>query len=520
MLKQMPDTSLPIVAAGPQKSEWYVNLAYRIHRMSPRLYNLVRFLRRAALHVVSRPILALPLAALGAPVLVVAFNAELAAYRPWVFTGLGLGVLAIFLAYIAFRSQGHAESLHQEVGAIRVEAKGLSGRLPHSFKKIHDKLLTIDARTASIERDAPGTTRALDDIRAVNRVAQSKIVTLEANNKELKTRIARLERLLGPNGQVETIRKDVAGKVDSLNREVSDKFTIAENSVKSVEGKVNSLSKEVSDKFTTAENSVKSVEGKLAVIDKWAQFDNATWYQHFNRRLTNDQIATLESEWRKRLSVPISRAVLGYMANRACEIERQLDGRLATSVEDILLRSLVARAVKGPKIDVLEIGTLFGVGAGVMYDALANHYEDIHFTLLDPLEGYYNSSQADILTGQRIDERTLRRNLARVGIAEDQFTLIKKLSTDAEAIKATSERQYDLLVIDADHSYAGVKADFENYARRVKLGGYIIFDDYGSADWPDVQEYVDSEISSVDFVARVGASWRTCVYRVVKNPAA
>ena len=208
------------------------------------------------------------------------------------------------------------------------------------------------------------------------------------------------------------------------------------------------------------------------------------------------------------------------MASRACEIERQLDGRLATSVEDILLRSLVARAVKGPKIDVLEIGTLFGVGAGVMFDALANHYEDIHFTLLDPLEGYYNASQADILTGQRIDERTLRRNLQRVGMTEDQFTLIKKLSTDNDAIKAASERQYDLLVIDADHSYAGVKADFENYARRVKLGGYIIFDDYGSADWPDVQEYVDSEISSVDFIAHVGATWRTCVYRVVKNPIA
>ncbi|MBU1289526.1 MAG: FkbM family methyltransferase, partial [Alphaproteobacteria bacterium] len=495
MLKQMPDTSLPIVAADPQKSVWYVDLAHRIHRASPRLYNLIRFLRRAALHGVSRPMLALPLAILGTAILVAAFSADLAAYRPWTFTGLGFGVLATLLAYTAFRSQGHAESLHQEVGAIRGEVKGLSGRLPHSFVKIHDKLLTIDARTASIERDALGTARALDDIRAVNSVAQSKIDTLEANNKELKTRIARLETLLGPSGQVETIRKDVVGKVDSLNREVSDKFT-------------------------TAETAVKSVEGKLAVIDKWAQFDNATWYQHFNRRLTNDQIVTLESEWRKRLSVPISRAVLGYMANRACEIERQLDGRLATSVEDILLRSLVARAVKGPKIDVLEIGTLFGVGAGVMFDALANHYEEVHFTLLDPLEGYYNVSQADILTGQRIDERTLRRNLQRVGMTEDQFTLIKKLSTDNDAIKAASERQYDLLVIDADHSYAGVKADFENYARYVKLGGYIIFDDYGSADWPDVQEYVDSEISSVDFIARVGASWRTCVYRIVKNPAA
>ena len=149
---------------------------------------------------------------------------------------------------------------------------------------------------------------------------------------------------------------------------------------------------------------------------------------------------------------------------------------------------------------------------------LANHYEHVHFTLLDPLEGYYNASQADILTGQPVDERTLRRNLQRAGMSEENFTLIKTLSTEPEALEAAAKRKYDLLVIDGDHSYAGVKTDFENYAHLVKLGGYIIFDDYGSADWPEVQKYVDDELGESDFVSRVGASWRTCVYRVVKAP--
>jgi len=574
MLKQTPNASIPVMAPSAQKPAWYVETAYRIHRTSPRLYNVVRFIRRGAVHAVTRPLLALPLAILCLAILYVAFYADLAVYRPWIFTGLAFAVLATLLLYTAFRAQGHAETLHREVDAMRVDSQRatktqsnqITQQLTPRLTHIQDKLVAFDKWSASLKGDMAATRLALDELRAVNAAKQRKIDTLEAANRELSVRLGQLEASLGSDGQFTTLKKEVSGKVTDVEmsvRLIDDKVTKVDTRVANVDdqiaivdarvtniddqiakvgarvanvddqiaivdarvanvddqiAKVDARVANVDDQIAKVGARVANVDAKISHVDKWAQFDNATWYQHFNRRLNNDQIVTLETEWRKRLSVPISRAVLGYMADRACEIERQLDGRLATSIEDILLRSLVARAVKGPRIDVLEIGTLFGVGVSVMFDALVNHYEDIHFTLLDPLEGYYNASQADILTGQRIDERTLRRNLERAGMSEDQFTLIKKMSTDNDAIKAAAERQYDLLIIDADHSYAGVKSDFENYARRVKLGGYIIFDDYGSADWPDVQDYVDSEISSVDFIARVGASWRTCVYRVVKNP--
>ena len=100
---------------------------------------------------------------------------------------------------------------------------------------------------------------------------------------------------------------------------------------------------------------------------------------------------------------------------------------------------------------------------------------------------------------------------------ESEYTLIKHLSTQPEAMSAAADRQYDVLVIDGDHSYAGVKTDFENYAKFVRVGGYIIFDDYNSTDWPDVTDYVDAEMPDVDYISRVGSSWRTCVYRVVKS---
>lgn len=208
---------------------------------------------------------------------------------------------------------------------------------------------------------------------------------------------------------------------------------------------------------------------------------------------------------------------LGYLGHRACAIENLLRGRFATSIEDMTLRTIVALSLKKPEVRILEVGTLFGVGIAVMFDAMVPNFESIHMTLLDPLDGYYEGGQRDILTGQPINERVLRENFAKVGIEEENFTLIKKMSTDAEAVREASTGRYDVLVIDGDHSFSGVKSDFDNYSPFLNLGGYVIFDDYGAMDWPDVARFVDSEMPLNRGFAHVGTSWRTCVYRATKH---
>lgn len=50
----------------------------------------------------------------------------------------------------------------------------------------------------------------------------------------------------------------------------------------------------------------------------------------------------------------------------------------------------------------------------------------------------------------------------------------------------------DVLYIDADHTYAGCKSDYERYAPFVKYGGLIIFDDYKKHNLINkVSEFVD-----------------------------
>jgi len=60
---------------------------------------------------------------------------------------------------------------------------------------------------------------------------------------------------------------------------------------------------------------------------------------------------------------------------------------------------------------------------------------------------------------------------------------VKELKGDShdpvfvERVKREINTSVDMLFIDGDHSYEGVKADFENFSSLVKLGGYIVFHD-------------------------------------------
>lgn len=459
-----------------------------------RLQNMIAFSKLSLGHLWARRVWTLPIAALVGVLFLSTFGPIGTGYASLIRSGLIAAILAGAIAYIAFRTFSHVVKLNLEIASLRTQ-----------MAETNAKLQTMRDPFA-----AAGTI-------AVNRFIESKVdprireLTHSAVN-DFRDQSAKVDSALG--------RLSAAVDQNSLETEaVKTSFTgHLEDLENSFAEQLQSQTSAYASKLKELQDSLDQLTAKTNTIDKWTTYDNRKWYQHFNRGLQKQHIDTIEQTWKKTLNVPVSRHTLGYMANRASLLEQMMDGRLATSIEDILLRTLIAQSVKSKNIDILEIGTLFGTGAGIMFDHLDKHFDRVHFTLLDPLDGYYRSGQADGPTGLPVTEEQLRRNLARVGMTDGEFDLIKELSTAPEAIEAASKQKYDVLIIDGDHSYAGVKADFENYVKTVKLGGYIIFDDYSAADWPAVQQYVDAEIESCDFVARVGASWRTCAYRVVKTP--
>jgi predicted O-methyltransferase YrrM len=66
---------------------------------------------------------------------------------------------------------------------------------------------------------------------------------------------------------------------------------------------------------------------------------------------------------------------------------------------------------------------------------------------------------------------------------------------------------FDILFLDGDHSYEGVKNDFANYAPLVKSGGRIICHDVLSGYDPGVRKAFDEYIDATKFEAEIFTSW-------------
>ena len=110
-----------------------------------------------------------------------------------------------------------------------------------------------------------------------------------------------------------------------------------------------------------------------------------------------------------------------------------------------------------------------------------------------------------------VDDEALERALKKMHL-RDEVSLIVDDSTEHEPIRVN----FDFLFIDGDHSYEGVKADFEHWEQFVKVGGHIAFHDMvqipGSKP-NQVQEYYSSELSKVEWIKEVERADSTIVFR-------
>lgn len=241
-------------------------------------------------------------------------------------------------------------------------------------------------------------------------------------------------------------------------------------------------------------------------------------FQEFKRRLTNEDLKRFAEEWAPRLGLSLNARALSYIAHHICLAEDTCIGRLTGNIETMLLRVLVARSVKEPNLDVLEIGTLFGVGVAMIHENCRGLFDSQHFTVIDPLAGHigrHDTTPLDPSTKAPATREIFIHNMQRMNIPETEYMIIEKLSTEEEAIEQASKKHYNLLIIDGDHSDFGVKHDFYNYRHLVKRGGYIIFDDYGNPRWPGLTDFVDKEVAAIAELEFVGTDVFSAVFRVI-----
>lgn len=125
----------------------------------------------------------------------------------------------------------------------------------------------------------------------------------------------------------------------------------------------------------------------------------------------------------------------------------------------------LARAMK-PDVCV-EIGSARGWSACLVGRALAENGKGKLYAI-DPHQptDWNDSKSVDTI-------EVMRQNLAMVGV-EDYVEIVRK--TSQEAAKGW-DKKIDLIFIDGDHSYEGVKSDWGLFYPHVKESGVILFHD-------------------------------------------
>ncbi|GAB5495485.1 MAG: hypothetical protein Phyf2KO_05650 [Phycisphaerales bacterium] len=354
-------------------------------------------------------------------------------------------------------------------------------------------------------------------------------VVKESNGKLSK----RIDEVGGKAKDIERsldqIREDserVQAAIDAAKDEYESKLGVAKQAIdKDIKEQdrlrrlaVHSTKVELESKLDEIDVSSKSEVGKLAKkVDSatsLASRQRGDGYVQFNRLLGGEFAGHVTGDVGKRLGLSIGHSELRYLERKVQQIEAICEGRLATTAEDAVARVFAARSCEGDSLRILEIGVLFGLGAGFMHTALAPFYDNVKLYLLDPFDGYYGSDHLDPLTGQKVNRAAVERNLKRLAIDADDIEIIEGFSTDSGVHKkAKQAAPYDVLVIDGDHSYDGVREDFERYAELIKPNGVLIVDDYGSEDWPEVTRYVDETVATDERFEQVAVLSRTAIFR-------
>ncbi len=129
-----------------------------------------------------------------------------------------------------------------------------------------------------------------------------------------------------------------------------------------------------------------------------------------------------------------------------------------------------AGLIDSPKI--LEIG----IFKGDFFNFIVNHCKPALIDGVDLFEGVTCSGNADGNNVEYYDVGKAFIELTDKYSTSCHINLHK--SDSSEFLKRAADNYYDIVYIDGDHSYEGVKRDLESAFTKVKNGGYIMGHDY------------------------------------------
>ena len=135
-------------------------------------------------------------------------------------------------------------------------------------------------------------------------------------------------------------------------------------------------------------------------------------------------------------------------------------------------------------IDVLEIGSWFGASTLSWGQGLSLYFDNkSSITCIDAWEPFFDMEVHDKKDYALEMENLLESNFAyeaflhNIGILQDKINVNHIKGKSEVILPQIKEKQYDIIFIDADHTYNPVKTDIYNSLKLLKEGGIICGDD-------------------------------------------
>ena len=177
------------------------------------------------------------------------------------------------------------------------------------------------------------------------------------------------------------------------------------------------------------------------------------------------------------------------------KVDSIVDGRICHRT--IILLHIICSLE--PIRNYMEIGTHNG---GSMSMVAANPSVE-HAVGIDLFENvydetkHYDTNRYKLYSYFRRDNLSLQKTIKNIDAVkahfgsntETEFIVGNSFFDETEKSVSDLEKEFDLIFIDGDHTYEGVRNDFQRYKKFLSPHGYILFDDYHH---PDVKRFVDS----------------------------
>jgi len=434
----------------------------------------------------------------------------------------GVAMLFVTIGYVNVRAQHEAEdqAVSERKRAVAILTERLDVERRWTGREIVSKQAESDRKLAALKG---AFARMERELAAAREEAADKQAETGKQLAGLKDAFARMEReLAAAREALATAREELHAEIqttastlssaegEELHAEIQTTASTLSSAEARSRRKAAEGQKRLSEQTRELQEQVVAVQANQK---ETAVLLDRKPFQPFSRRLDPSDEKLLLERWAPRLKVKANRSQIRYLQQRISYIEDHCLGRLAGSVQDAILRLLTGIAAAGDHLNLLEIGTLFGTNAVLMYDVLSCYSREVNLTLIDPMDGYYGNNTPDVITGLPVNEQILRQNFARAMVPPERWRLIRDYSQNNSAVKAADDRRYEILFIDGDHSFEGVKRDFELYAPMLTDGGYVIFDDYHSDRWPEVTKAVDEVVAKDARLQPVGTEWETAIFR-------